>query len=266
MKRCIKKGIHFCLWFSVCLGAGHAIAAIAPDSGIRAELQKLFADPPIVEGYPYQHLLATAAASYNLPLPFVLAVARGESFFNPKARSAKGALGVMQVMPSTAADYGVKTEDLLDPAKNIDVGVHFLADLYAQFQDPYLTLAGYYCGNGGVDKEGFTLRQDCDEYVRYIYSHLQKILTSAKGEALAAAGEVQRFVLARFDNFLDAESFVGFLSRKLPELQIDLFRGEVVRSDHLRYQYQILAALKQDKEKQEICLLVEKATGFSFCR
>ena len=132
----IKK-YSFC-WCLVCifLITGYAGAAIAPDTTIRADLNSLFKNPPKVQGYPFQQRLEKAAAQYGLPLPYVLAVVRGESFFDPKAVSAKGALGLMQVMPPTAADYGISANDLLNPEKNIDVGVHFLADLYTQLQDP----------------------------------------------------------------------------------------------------------------------------------
>jgi len=250
----------------MCLFVGHAPAAIAPDSSIRADLTSLFTNPPQVKGYPYQELMATAAVRYGLPLPYLLAVARGESFFDPAAKSAKGALGLMQVLPSTAADYGLKPDQLLDPTTNIDVGVHYLADLHAKLQDPYLTLAAYYCGRGGVNKEEFTLRQDCDEYVHYIHAHLQKILARAEGGGQAPTGKVRYFKLTMFDNFLDAESFQGFLLTKLPGRQFEIFRSEVMRPDHVRYAYQILAAYGKDERKAEICKAVEEATGFLFCR
>ena len=261
-----KRFFFYCFLLCACLIGGQAGAAIAPDPGIHADLNELFNNPPQVRGYPFQQLLEKAASKYGLPIPFVLAVVRGESFFDPKAKSVKGALGLMQVMPSTAADYGFKPEDLLDPATNIDAGVHYLADLYSRLQDPYLTLAAYYCGCGGVDSENATIRKDCDEYVRYIHTHLQKILVNAEGKVLASPGEVKSFVLARFDNFLDARSFLGYISQRLPSLQLDLFRHEVVQVDHARYQYQILAACKEKTKKDEICRAVEDATGFSFCR
>jgi len=265
MSRIIIKGMYiFWCWVFLYLTAGYVTAAISPDSVIRADLQTLFADPPSVQGYPYQDLLETAAARYGLPLPFVLAVVRGESFFDPKAKSLSGARGLMQIMPETAADYGWKPDDLFDPAANIDAGVRYLADLYKRLEDPYLTLAAYYCGCGGVDKEEFTLRQDCDEYVHYIHTHLKKILADAGRTTPDNAINAKRFVLVIFDNFLDAENFLNFLSKKLPERQFDLFRSEVEHPDHVRYQYQIQATYVQEVEKDEIRRTVEKATGFNF--
>lgn len=246
--------------------AGNVMAAVNPNPLIAADLKSVFNDNARVEGYPYQELLESAADKYNLPLPFIMAVVRGESFFDPAAKSSKGAIGLMQVLPSTAADYGLKADDLFDPAKNIDVGVHYLADLYARVQDPYLTLGAYYCGCGGVDKKALTLRKDCDEYVHYIHTHLTSVLARAEGKTPAVTGVERHFVLTGFDNFLDAENFLRYLSNLLPHLQLDLFRREVIYQDHARYEYQIIATHVKEGEKGKICREVEKVTGFSFCR
>jgi len=266
MKKYIRFFVCGWCWLLVCVLAENAAVAMAPDAGIRADLESIFSNPPQVQGYPFQPVMEAAADRYGLPLPLVLAVARGESFFDPSAKSAKGAIGIMQVLPSTAADYGVTEKDLLDPEKNIDVGVHYLADLYAQIQDPYLTLAAYYCGCSGVDKENLTLRKDCDEYVRYINTHLRTILARAEAGVPASQVEENHFVLARFDNFLDAENFLEFLAGKLPDLSFDTYRREVAHTDHVRYQYQILVTYGTEKERTEICRAVEESTGFAFCR
>jgi len=256
--------------FYLCLpllisGFGQADAAIPPDQLISADLKALFSDPPSVKGYPYQELFKEAAQRYGLPLPYLLAVARGESFFDPNAVSSKGAIGLMQVMPATAGDYGVKKEKLFDPAENIDTGAHLLSDLNTRLNDPYLTLAAYYCGQGGVDIDNFTIREDCNEYVHYIHSHLKKILKKAGQNLPDSAVREKHFILTVFDNFLDAQSFVKFLSKKLPLMQFEIFRKEAALKDHNRYQYQIMAAGNGKKTKDEVCAMVEKASGFSFC-
>ncbi len=257
-----------CLVLISCLllsGMNCVQAAIVPDTAIKKELEALFLNPPDINGFPYEKQLAQAAEHYNLPLPFVTAVARGESFFRPDAKSAKGAIGIMQVMPATAGDYGVSEQELLDPEKNIDVGVHYLADLYSRLKDPYLTLAAYYCGCGGVDKEELTLRKDCDDYVHYIHTHLHTIMASAGAGTHSGKTPEKYFVLTVFDNFLDAENFLKFMNKKLPARQFDTFRTEVRRKDHMRYQYQILAAYREEKDKKRICEDVLDTTGFSFC-
>ena len=198
-------------------------------------------------------------------MPFVLAVARGESFFDPKARSAKGALGIMQIMPETAGDYGMGPDLLLDPATNIDVGVHLLSDLYKRFKDPYLTLAAYYCGPGGVEKGSGKVGESCDEYVRYIHSHLKTIVADAQNGNVIDQEGLKRFILARFDNFLDCRNFIGFIKNRIDGLRLDSFRKEVPHDDYVRYQYQVLVSYRNKGEKERICAQVREKTGFVFC-
>ena len=243
-----------------------AYAAIPPDVEIQDDLDRVFSEELSVKGYPYQELMQDAAERYDLPLAYVLAVARGESFFNPNAESVKGAIGIMQVMPSTAKnDFGVSKQDLYDPATNIDVGVHYLAKLYERFEDPYLALAAYYCGPGGINAEDRTVRKDCNEYVRYIHTHLTNILARAEGKTPTPRGRLQKLVITRFDNYLDARDFLKFINPQLKNLQLDLFRIEVQMADHLRFQYQIIAAHGEETGKEQICRQIEEVTGFSLC-
>jgi hypothetical protein len=242
---------------------GFLEAAVRPDIGIQSELKELFKNPPKVSGFPYQDLVVKAADQYGLPVAYVLAVVRGESFFDPHARSYKGALGLMQVMPSTAAGYGVGAEALFDPEKNIDVGVHYLADLYQMLEDPFLALAAYYCGPGKIDKKDFELRSDCNEYVHYIHAHLRKVL--GQSPASYASSAVAAFTLTMFDNYLDAQAFIEFMGGQLPGANWDVLRNELSMQDHARYQYRIVVSPGPGQDRSAFCRQVEKKTGFSFC-
>ncbi len=98
-------------------------------------------------------LLASAAARWGVSLELLTAVARRESAFNPAARSPVGAAGVMQLMPATAAQYGVSNP--WDAAQNIDGGAHLLADLLRKYNgNVTLALAAYNAGPGNVAKYG----------------------------------------------------------------------------------------------------------------
>jgi hypothetical protein len=80
-------------------------------------------------------------------------VIRMESGYNPRAVSPKGAMGVMQLMPGTAAMYGVR--DAFDAAENIRAGVSYLADLMNRFgSDVGLALAAYNAGPEAVARHG----------------------------------------------------------------------------------------------------------------
>ena len=90
-----------------------------------------------------------AAAAYGVSPALALAVAKVESAGNPSALSPAGAAGVFQLMPKTAAAYGVS--DVYDAGQNIDAGVHMLSDLSHQYGgDLASVLAAYNWGSGNL--------------------------------------------------------------------------------------------------------------------
>ena len=82
------------------------------------------------------------------------AVIQAESAFNPRARSVKGAMGLMQLMPATAAEYGRRGTPTI-PHENIRAGVAYLRSLLTGYSDDEeLALAAYNAGPGAVEKYG----------------------------------------------------------------------------------------------------------------
>ena len=93
------------------------------------------------------------APEFDLDPALVLEVVRAESNFNPRARSHKGALGLMQLIPATARRFGVT--DPLDPVQNLRGGMAYLRWLQDRFDgDIRLTLAGYNAGEAAVERHG----------------------------------------------------------------------------------------------------------------
>lgn len=104
---------------------------------------------PTRAGAPYDREITTAAARHGVPEKLVRAVIRVESAFDARAVSRKGARGLMQLMPATAAELGVR--DAFDPRENIDAGVRHLRGLIDRFGDDLrLALAAYNAGERAV--------------------------------------------------------------------------------------------------------------------
>src|SRR4030095_12708722 len=98
---------------------------------------------------PYVQEIRDAAERYGVPIKLVSAVIRAESGFNPRAVSRKGAQGLMQLMPTTAATLGVRNS--FDPREHIDGGVRHLRTLIDRFPiNLPLALAAYNAGEGAV--------------------------------------------------------------------------------------------------------------------
>jgi Transglycosylase SLT domain len=97
---------------------------------------------------PYAGLIAASARAHGVAPELVASVIAVESNFNPRAVSWKSARGLMQLMPQTAARFGVK--NVFDPHQNIDAGTRYLKELLLRYDgDVALTLAAY---NAGPDR------------------------------------------------------------------------------------------------------------------
>jgi hypothetical protein len=101
----------------------------------------------------YADMISTTAETYGVDPVLVQALIQVESNYNPRSRSAKGAMGLMQLMPSVAKEYRVR--NAYDPASNIDAGVRKLKSLIESAKgDLSLALAAYNAGEAAVSKFG----------------------------------------------------------------------------------------------------------------
>ena len=124
----------------------------------------------VLAARPFADLISTVAATHDVDARLVHAVIEQESNYQARARSRKGARGLMQLMPGTARQYGVR--DSYDPKSNIEAGVRHLKDLLSRLDLP-VALAAYNAGEGTVQRYGgLPPYPETQAYVRNILRRL----------------------------------------------------------------------------------------------
>jgi soluble lytic murein transglycosylase-like protein len=124
-----------------------------------------------------REMLADAGHAHNLDVDLLASVVKAESDGNARAVSRAGAEGLMQLMPSTAADLGVK--DSLAPGENVRGGAIYLDDLLTRYHENLaLALAAYNAGPAAVDKyHGIPPYHETRAYVaRVIHEFNRRVL------------------------------------------------------------------------------------------
>lgn len=134
----------------------------------------------------YDGYIREAATLYQLPETFLRAVMRVESDFQPYAVSVDGAIGLMQLMPGTAASMGVV--DPYEPRQNVLGGARYLRVLANKFSgDLILTVAAYNAGHGAVQRyRGVPPYAETRRYVERVLRHYYtNLATEADTQRLA---------------------------------------------------------------------------------
>jgi hypothetical protein len=212
--------------------------------------------------FPYGHCFRQAAGSYGLPVSLLLAVARGESDFDPNARSPANAHGLMQILwPTTARHLGVyRLAELYEPCRNVDAGARYLKELLERYEgDLHLALAAYNYGPERIAR-GSPLPAGARWYSGYIYRHLGYVLgvdTAQKrpGGAGERYRDQGRLELAVFREPYRAQAFVETLQRSAPGVRLDWFRAGSGR-------FRVLLFYAGEAELRESRRLLARA-GFS---
>lgn len=162
-----------------------AIASIAPDEIPADPIPSLpHASPPAtgvvrppIESRPFAELIENVSVRHGIDPALVHAVVEAESNYRPTARSQMGARGLMQVMPATARELGVRSAGrLFDPKENLEAGVRYLKVLLERFDgDLRFALAAYNAGPAAVAKyAGVPPFRETQEYVRRVLANFQQ--------------------------------------------------------------------------------------------
>jgi Transglycosylase SLT domain len=143
-------------------------------------------EKPLNDKTPFEKFIRAAAKRYEMDADLIHCVVAVESNFNPKAVSPKKASGLMQLLPQTAAHYGVK--NIFDPEENINAGTRYLKELLAKYHNLTLALAAYNAGPERVDQYGRRVPPYLEtmKYVQRIAKSYAKI--KAETTALKQAG------------------------------------------------------------------------------
>lgn len=126
----------------------------------------------LLPGTPFGELIALAASRQGIDVRLLQAVIEVESNYQPAARSPKGAVGLMQLMPATVRQYSVANP--FDPVANVEAGAKHLKSLLNRFELA-LALAAYNAGEAAVEKfRGIPPFHETREYVRRVL-HLAQL-------------------------------------------------------------------------------------------
>jgi Transglycosylase SLT domain len=158
------------------------VAEVSVDDIVGIEPEEIF-EPlpePLSEKTPFEKIIRAAAERYGVDADLIHCVIAVESNFNPKAVSPKNARGLMQLLPQTAAQLGVK--DIFDPEQNVDGGTRYLRDLLKKYSNLTLALAAYNAGPQRVDQYGRRVPPYLEtmKYVQRIAKSYAKIKADAE--------------------------------------------------------------------------------------
>lgn len=163
-------------------------------TGVAAATAKLLAFFDVSPSYKaVKYLLREAALTYGIDYELLQALIATESGFNTQAVSPKGAVGLMQLIPPTAARYGVRADKnspiekkLKDPRINIRAGSSYLSDLLKLFPGQLeLAIAAYNAGEGAVQRAGNRV-PNYPETIKYVKTVMQ-LYSQLKPPSMIAA-------------------------------------------------------------------------------
>jgi hypothetical protein len=185
--------------------------------------------------YPYVHCFRSAAQKYDLPLSLLLAVARGESNFNPHAKSDRNCHGLMQIQwPGTAKHLGIyRLKALYEPCTNIRAGARYLQELRDRYKgNLHLALAAYNYGPSRIRVQAGPdhIPRGAKWYSGYIYHHLKYVIQGATTSDTDASGKPEmytrqkRLTIITFNQPYRAKAYYQHLHSREPSLNLDWYR------------------------------------------
>lgn len=153
-----------------------------------------------------------ASKTYGVSMSLLTAMAKQESNFQADATSKSGAMGIMQLMPATAAHFGC-TEPY-DPEQNIMAGAKYISQLLDKYDgDVSLALAAYNAGSGNVDKYGgIPPFEETQNYVAKITAYMEEGVTLPDGTSISGSSSISGIASSLLDK-LGSNDFQEILNK-----------------------------------------------------
>ncbi len=144
---------------------------------------------------PYDEIVVDVAQKLRVPVELVHSIIKAESNYDTWAISAKGAMGLMQLMPITATQY--KVMNVFDPRQNIEGGVKYLVDLIKLYDgDTRRVLAAYNAGQEAIKKYGgIPPYRETRNYIKKVMAAYPKSKISTRTKIYAFYDENGKYVL-----------------------------------------------------------------------
>jgi len=176
------------------------------------------------EQYPFSGCFDLASRRYDIDLDLLLAVASVESSWNPDARSAANAHGLMQIRwPVTAKHLGTgRVAELYNPCLNIDLGARYLRELHENYdQDTHLALAAYNYGPTRI-KDHSDIPDSVQGYVKNVNRERVKIANEMNRSVPGNLDSRERIEIIRFNNASRARRYLASLQEQIPGLALSI--------------------------------------------
>ena len=214
--------------------------------------------------FPHEPCFKGAAIAYDVPVTLLLAVARGESDFNVKARSHANAHGLMQILwPTTANHLGIhQLSQLYEPCINIDAGARYLREMLDRYDgNVHLALAAYNYGPHRIHSDR-RIPDGAAWYSAYIHRHLDYVLgrgpSSLPPDAPRDYNVEGKMALITFGAPYRAQAFVDQIQIAEPALRLEWFREEAGR-----FRVMLLYNGRDDLKRSQVML---RRAGFRVSR